>query len=437
MGHSARLLCGCAADDDFDFTPFRHPPAAIAHANTVMMNRLSACALGMVLLNLSLVSTEASKDVLGSRSFRGSTEGPLPRASLNTPVDASNPDDWEPSREDVLSVYPSKFIVDWDDLPTTDVAVWMYQNCGIVVTTTCEIREEEIACWCAESVSSFNFWSLQFIGQQDINTPVQASPHLNGVPTIAYVLQIYGISFVVDWTEGHNVTKAGGILFDACDTVPAICMVRLECLCGGFESPVFLGFETLRSILPLPHTSLNMPVNASVPGFPSMEEVLRVYPRNFIVSWDGIPETYTAAIVYESCGAVDRTQCKIRETNVVCWCAAYEISPSLPNFKKIAEQDLNSPVEASGPDPNAVPTMDDVQDVYPYYFLVDWKVGHNGTVAARVLFSACGTVPTTCITEEARLECLCNDSVSPIFLGYEMLRPPSFLSKALAAAVPA
>jgi hypothetical protein len=86
---------------------------------------------------------------------------------------------------------------------------------------------------------------------------------------------------------------------------------------------------------------------------------------------------------------------------------------------------LNTPVQASGSDPDAVPTIDDVSEIYPIRgFTVDWMAGHDGTVAAGILFNACGTLTTTCILEDARLECLCRDFASPVLLGYQTLRPP-------------
>jgi uncharacterized protein Veg len=404
------------------------------------MKRLSACALGMVLFHLSLVSTEASTE---SRSFRGSTEtqvAALPRVSLSTPVNSSNPNDWEPSREDVLSVYPSKFIVDWDVVPTIYVAESMYEYCGTVATTTCEVGEDYITCWCMKAGVEFNFGSLGAISQQDLNTPIEASgPEPNAVPTMDDVLQVYSLNFLVDWTQGHNGTKAAGILFNACGMVLTSCMLKetgLKCLCNNFESPVFLGYETLSTVLP--RASLSIPVNSSDPEFgPSMEEVLKVYPSYFVVSWDRIPETEISSFVYKCCGIVDRTTCKVRETDVACWCPASNTATGLWFLRKIPEQDLNTPVHASGPDPDAVPTVEDVEKVYPHWnFLVDWTAGHNGTMAAVILFDSCGMVPTSCIVEETRLECLCNDFATPIFLGYETLRSPNALSTALAAALP-
>jgi hypothetical protein len=86
---------------------------------------------------------------------------------------------------------------------------------------------------------------------------------------------------------------------------------------------------------------------------------------------------------------------------------------------------LPAPVQASGPDQHAVPTKDDVSKVYSFMgFVVDWMAGHDGTVAAGILFDACGMLPTTCILEDERLECLCRDFASPVLLGYEILRPP-------------
>jgi hypothetical protein len=400
------------------------------------MNLLSACALGMGLL--SLVLAEARTAETGSRSFRGAA---LPHASLSTPVKASNPDASEPSKEDVLSVYPSKFIVDWDDLPMTPVAALMYQSCGTVATTTCEIGEDLITCWCTESVlSAFDFGCLEIIGQQNLNTPIQASgsdPY--AFPTFDDALDIYHGTFLVDWSVGHDGTEAAGILFDACGMDATICMVeetRLECLCKDLASPIYLAYDMVRAALP--HASLNMHVYASDPDVgPSTGEVLSVYPEIFTVDWDEIPMTAIAAQVYRACGVVDRSTCRVRETDFICYCTTKSMGSGFGGLQNIPEQDLNTPIRASGPDADAVPKAHDVAKVYPHWsFLVDWKSGHDGTMAAESLFEACGMVPTSCFALETSLECLCKDIASPVFLGYELLRPPNVLPNKLAAVVP-
>jgi hypothetical protein len=316
----------------------------------------------------------------------------------------------------------------------------MYRYCGIVVATTCEIGEHDIACWCTESsVSSFTFGSFGVISPQDLNTPIQASgPDPVAVPTMDDVLQIYALTFLLDWSVGHNGTEAAGILFDACGMDPTICMAqqtRFECLCKDIASPVFLGYDTVRTALP--RASLSMPVKAADPDYgPSMKEVLSIYPEVFVVDWDDIPMTAVAAQVYSACGVVDRSTCQVRKTDIVCYCTTKSSGNGFGGLQKIPEQGLNTPVHASSLDPDAVPTIDDVLRVYNGNFLLDWSAGHNGTEAAGILFDACGLDPTICMVGLTRLECLCNGFSSPVFLGYEMLRPPNVLPDKLAAVVP-
>jgi hypothetical protein len=116
------------------------------------LSKFLAC--GMALLDslpFWIKDAAATEHSTRATSFRGSSNtaqvSALAHASLNTLVNASDPDVGI-SREDVLNVYPSNFIVDWDGIPTTSVAAWVYQCCGRVATTTCEIREYDFSCWC-------------------------------------------------------------------------------------------------------------------------------------------------------------------------------------------------------------------------------------------------------------------------------------------------
>jgi hypothetical protein len=182
----------------------------------------------------------------------------------------------------------------------------------------------------------------------------------------------------------------------------------------------------INTVSALAHASLNTPVNESDPDVGiTREDVLKVYPSNFIVDWDDVPATLVATFIYQCCGRVATTTCEITESDVDCWCMKTNVGMSFEGIELIPVQDLNTPVQASGPDPDAVPTIDDVAAIYPIWgFLVDWMAGHDGTVAAGILFGACGTLPTTCILEDERLECFCRGFASPVFLGYETLRPP-------------
>jgi hypothetical protein len=121
--------------------------------------------------------------------------------------------------------------------------------------------------------------------------------------------------------------------------------------------------------------------------------------------------------------------CEIGEYLVSCWC---ENQPDAEfyfgYFDVIPVRNLNTPVQASGPDPEAVPAYYDVAQIYPIDgFVVDWTAGHDGAVAAGILVGACGTSPTTCILEERQLGCICRDLVISVSLGYEALRPPDSL----------
>jgi hypothetical protein len=205
-------------------------------------------AVGVCLLYLCSVSAETT----ARPSFRGSINSDIPRVSLRLPVTASGADFVGRSREDVLSVYPSKFVVDWDSIPTTWAAAWVYRFCGAITKTTCEVREHDVSCWCRGTLIASGFADLQNIPEKDLNTPVYASgPDPVAVPTMEDVLDAYGsFAFSIDWSVGHGDTAAAGILFDVCGLLPTTCILeeaRLECLCKDFASPIFLGYETLRS----------------------------------------------------------------------------------------------------------------------------------------------------------------------------------------------
>jgi hypothetical protein len=187
----------------------------------------------------------------------------------------------------------------------------------------------------------------------------------------------------------------------------------------------FPGSINTTQVSALAHASLNTPVNASDPNVGIFrEDVLNVYPSNFTVYWDRIPTTSVATWVYQFCGLVATTTCEIRENDFCCRCMNGLAGVSFGAFETIPEQDLNTPVRASGRGRHAIPTFQDVAQIYPVLgFSVDWTVVHDGTVAAGILFDACGMLPTTCILEEARLECLCRDFDSPVLLGYKTFRP--------------
>jgi hypothetical protein len=120
---------------------------------------------------LVLAGTAAAK-TLPSTSTRGGAAA-LPHANLNAPVKASFPY-FRQSRKDVLKAYPKKFIVDWDDIPTTSAAALVYHWYGIAVTTTCEVREEVVSCSCLKSDSVFGFDNFETIPERDVNTPVSS-----------------------------------------------------------------------------------------------------------------------------------------------------------------------------------------------------------------------------------------------------------------------
>jgi hypothetical protein len=84
------------------------------------LSKFLAC--GMALLDslpFWIKDATATEHNTRATSFRGSSNtvqvAALAHASLNTLVNASDPDVGI-SREDVLNVYPSNFIVDWDGI---------------------------------------------------------------------------------------------------------------------------------------------------------------------------------------------------------------------------------------------------------------------------------------------------------------------------------
>jgi hypothetical protein len=205
----------------------------------------------VVVALLVLLMVGAAKQSLGAAA------APLPQVNLNKPVPTSV--FYGPTREDVLKVYPEKFIVNWDSPPTTDAASWEYQWCG-TAATTCEVKEM-VECSCMDTKNSFSFPLFVTLPMQDLNTPVHASSP-DGIPTRREVENFYYLmGFSVDWTEGHDGTVAAGTVYDACGgPVPTTCILEdagLDCVCHDLTS-VFLGYETLQS----PNDSSTIPASA-------------------------------------------------------------------------------------------------------------------------------------------------------------------------------
>jgi hypothetical protein len=96
---------------------------------------------------------------LASAKFPFETLRPLPVVSLNTVV-PRNPDNSEPTTEEVLKYYPPVFAVDWEEGKiATQTAADVGRSC-LFDETTCDVGEGQLYCVCFDGSRlpfSFNF----------------------------------------------------------------------------------------------------------------------------------------------------------------------------------------------------------------------------------------------------------------------------------------